>query len=195
MVNIYKKIKTAYKRREFKNLAIIESDLLIKHCSNCYADFPGNIKIGNHCEIAGSLISQDDGRITIGDCTMIRENSIIGSICNITIGSYVIISNNIHIYDNNNHPTDPAARKEMCKQDFHGDCWRWKYSEYAPVVIKDNVWIGERSTILKGVTIGEGAIVASNSVVTKDVPPYSIVAGNPAKVVKKIDPEKDKFVF
>ena len=190
ILGIYCKLKTAYKLHRFRKLAVTGSDFQVKHCSNCYADSPGKIKIGNHCEIAGSLISQDDGRITIGDCTMIRENSIIGSICNVTIGSYVIISNNIHIYDNNNHPTDPSIRKEMCKQDFHGDCWRWKYSAFSPVVIQDNVFIGERSTILKGVTIGEGAIVASNSVVTKDVPPYTIVAGNPAKVVKKIWPCK-----
>ena len=54
-------------------------------------------------------------------------------------------------------------------------------------MIEDNVWIGERSTILKGVHIGKGSIVASNSVVVKDVPPYSIVAGNPAKIVKMLE--------
>ena len=57
----------------------------------------------------------------------------------------------------------------------------------APIVIEDNVWIGEYSAVLKGVTIGEGAIVASHSGVTKDVPSYSIVAGNPAQVVKKLE--------
>ena len=55
-----------------------------------------------------------------------------------------------------------------------------------PVVIEDNVWIGEYATVLKGVTVGRGSIVASHSVVTKDVEPYSIVAGNPAKKVKEL---------
>lgn len=54
-----------------------------------------------------------------------------------------------------------------------------------PVVIGDNVWIGDKSTILPGITIGEGAVVAANAVVTKDVPAYSVAAGNPAKIVKQ----------
>ena len=69
---------------------------------------------------------------------------------------------------------------------FDGDAWKWKYADSAPIVIEDNVWIGEYSAILKGVTIGTGSIVASHAVVTKDVPPYTIVAGNPARVVKEI---------
>ena len=105
----------------------------------------------------------------------------------IYIGNYVIISNHVTIYDNNNHPTEPLKRKQMCIDGFYGEAWSWVHSDHRPVVIEDNVWIGEYSTILKGVTIGRGSIVGCHSVVTKDVPPYSIVAGNPAKVVKKIE--------
>ena len=60
-----------------------------------------------------------------------------------------------------------------------------------PIVIKDKAWIGFNSIILKGVTIGEGAIVGAGSVVTKDVPPYTIVAGNPARIVREI-PENER---
>ena len=77
-------------------------------------------------------------------------------------------------------------RWQMCLDGFEGDAWRWVHSESAPIVIEDNVWIGEYATILKGVTIGKGAVVASHAVVTKDVPPYTIVAGNPARVVKEL---------
>ena len=55
-----------------------------------------------------------------------------------------------------------------------------------PVIIQDNVWIGEKATILPGVTIGEGAIIGANSVVTKDVPAKSLVVGCPAKIVKTL---------
>lgn len=55
----------------------------------------------------------------------------------------------------------------------------------APITICDGVWIGARATVLPGVTIGEGAVVAANAVVTKDVPPWVIVGGNPAKIIKK----------
>ena len=54
-----------------------------------------------------------------------------------------------------------------------------------PVIIGNNVWIGDKATVLPNVTIGDGAVIAANAVVTKDVPPYSIVAGNPAKVIKQ----------
>lgn len=102
----------------------------------------------------------------------------------IIIGSHVIISNHVSIYDNNNHPTDPEIRKQMCESGFYSEMWDWVHSEHKPVVIEDNVWIGEYATILKGVTVGKGSIVASHSVVTKDVEPYTIVAGNPARKVK-----------
>lgn len=157
--------------------------------SECRSDNPGTIKIGNNCRIFGSIISQDNGRISIGDNTCIYYRSHIGSVNSITIGKCVIISNHVNIYDNNNHPTSPIIRKKMSLGGFDGDPWRWKHSANAPVVIEDNVWIGEYSAILKGVTIGEGSIVASHAVVTKDVPPYSIVAGNPAVVVRKLDYE------
>lgn len=55
-----------------------------------------------------------------------------------------------------------------------------------PVIIGNNVWIGDKATILPGVTIGDGSVIAANAVVTKDVPPYSVVGGNPAIVLKLV---------
>ena len=54
------------------------------------------------------------------------------------------------------------------------------------VVIGENVWIGDKATILPGVSIGDGAVIGANAVVTKDVPPYSVVVGNPAKIINKV---------
>jgi acetyltransferase-like isoleucine patch superfamily enzyme len=62
----------------------------------------------------------------------------------------------------------------------------WKNIKMADIIIEDKVWIGFNVIILKGVKIGEGAVIGAGSVVTKDVPPYHIVAGNPAKIIKKI---------
>ena len=105
----------------------------------------------------------------------------------IQIGDHCIISNHVHIYDHNSHPTDPQARLRMLESGFYGELWDWKNSESKPIAIESNVWIGFNAVVLKGVRIGEGSIVAACAVVTRDVPPYSVVAGNPARVVKSLE--------
>lgn len=147
------------------------------------------IRIGNNSMLKGSLFVSSNGRIEIGDHFYLGQKSLIGSERSIRIGNCVIISNDVRIYDNNNHPTSPKARENMSLNGFSNDNWAWHHAESAPVVIEDNVWVGQYCTILKGVTIGKGSIVATRSVVTKDVPPYTIVAGNPAKVVKQLEKE------
>lgn len=188
--NVENNIRRKICCRKFRKYSELGDNFDVGPHADCHSDTPGSIKIGNNCRIYGRVISQDNGKLSIGDNTCIYNRSYIGSINSITIGSCVIISNHVHIFDNNNHPTSPKVREEMCKNGFDGDAWRWKHSANAPIVIEDNVWIGEYSAILKGVTIGKGSIVASHSVVCKDVPPYSVVAGNPAVVVKKLDHEE-----
>ncbi|ARG97006.1 CatB-related O-acetyltransferase [Legionella micdadei] len=97
------------------------------------------------------------------------------------IGDYVCIAAEaiIMLGGNHNHRMD-----WFCLYPF-ADYYAQSYEGRGDTVIKDGVWLGMRSIIMPGVTIGEGAIVAANSVVTKDVEPYSIVAGSPAKLVKK----------
>ncbi len=148
---------------------------------------PERIKIGDDSLVMGNMYVFTNGSIEIGDHFYLGQNSMIGSEKSIKIGRCVIISNDVRIYDNNNHPTSPKARENMSLNGYSNDNWAWHHSASAPVVIGDNVWIGQYSTILKGVTIGKGSIVATRAVVTKDVPPYTIVAGNPAKVVKQIE--------
>ncbi|NHZ84495.1 MAG: acyltransferase [Planctomycetia bacterium] len=146
-----------------------------------------NISIGSNCSLHGALICSKNGKLSIGDFTTIRFKSIVGSEYSITIGNYVIISNNVTIFDNNNHPLSPLKRREMSESGFNSDLWDWKHSKTSGVIIEDSVWIGQNASILKGVTIGKGSVIAMNAVVTKSVPPFTIVAGNPARSVKKID--------
>ncbi|MDD8044110.1 MAG: acyltransferase [Verrucomicrobiota bacterium] len=144
----------------------------------------GKISISDNCEINGVLIAKERGQISIGKYTTIRYGTKVLSVNRIQIGNCVIISNNVTIYDNNTHPVDPEIREKMSRSGFYGDLWEPKHSSSAPIIIDDNVWIGERANILKGVKIGRGAIVGMASTVTSDVPEYSIVAGNPARIVK-----------
>lgn len=187
IIAIPQKMKTAYKRKKFHRYAQVGNNLALCAHSNCDAEKQGLIRIGDACEIRGRLESQGDGRIEIGHHTGIYDRSVIGSVNSIRIGNCVMISNHVHIYDNNNHPISPSLRHEMSMQGLRGEQWRWTHSESAPVIIEDDVWIGEYALILKGVTIGKGAVVAAHAVVTKDVPPMTVVAGNPARVVKEIE--------
>lgn len=194
--NLLKQIKIAYKRKMFLNNAVIGKNLGISASSLCVSPSKGQIVIGDNCDLPDCrLYAIGGGHIKIGNYTTIRYNSKISAANEVTIGDYVIISNNVRIYDHNSHPTDPEIRKEMCFTGFYGDAWSPIKSDNKPVIIDDNVWIGEFSTILKGVHIGRGSIVASNSVVVKDVPPYSIVAGNPAKVVKRLEGHSDEKIY
>lgn len=179
-------MKRSSKRRAFEKYASIGNNLDLSHTADCAADHPGCIVIGDNCRIRCRMESQDNGKISIGNHTCIYEHTVLGSVDSIQIGNFVVISNHVHIYDNNNHPTDPAIRHQMCMNGFDGDSWRWAQAASSPVVIEDDVWIGEYAAVMKGVTIGKGSIVAAHAVVTKDVPPYTIVAGNPAKVVKEL---------
>lgn len=152
------------------------------------------------------LTSLKSGSVIIGDKSIIKSRicfdgpnaslsigsrSYIGSstlICyqNIKIGDDVIISWGSTIVDHDSHSLDWEHRKNDV-QDWKLGHKNWDCVQVAPVVIKDRVWIGFGASVLKGVTIEEGAVVAANAVVTKDVPAYTVVAGNPAKVVKTIN--------
>lgn len=133
------------------------------------------------------------GVYALGGSILIGENAYIGSSdimssCSIVVGKNVIISDDCIIMDNNNHPTSMKQREIMSEcHNFFCDLWHWKHATSKPVIIEDNVWIGKRAIILKGVTIGKGSIVAIGAVVTKDVRPGTIVGGNPATELKVIN--------
>ena len=105
----------------------------------------------------------------------------------IEIGSYCLISWNVGIADSDFHPIDPAQRRQdaLALAPYYNERPPRPPIRTAPVRIKDNVWIGMNAVILKGVTIGENSVVAAGSVVSKSVAPNTVVAGNPAIVVKQ----------
>jgi len=152
------------------------------------------IKIGKYSRIRGTLIILPyGGKITIGENCFVGMNSKIWSGDSIEIGNNVLISHLVNIVDTNSHEVDHLERAQGYKKLFTEGHPKEKGSiETAPIVIQDYAWISFGVSILKGVTIGEGAIVAAGSVVIKDVPPYTLVAGNPAKVKKELKPENAK---
>lgn len=154
------------------------------------------VEIGENSMLACQLIfEKNSGKISIGDRTYIAGKTSLISIDSIEIGNDVIISWGCTIYDHNSHSIYWDERKDDTMQSIvdlkeNGNFIQnknWNVVKSKPIKIGDKAWIGFDCVILKGVTIGEGAVIGARSVVTKDVPPYSVVAGNPAKVLKYID--------
>lgn len=143
-----------------------------------------DIMVGPHSKISGILASENHGKIVLGKYFYMREQSMIGAVQSVTVGDWAIISDYAVIMDNNNHPVNPDDRRMKSLTEKGSDLRKWKHSKALPVVIGPNVWVGSFARVCKGVTIGENSIVAANAVVTKDVPPNCIVAGNPARIVK-----------
>ena len=116
-------------------------------------------------------------KIMIGDHCSIGEYNHITAVNNIIIGNGLLTGRRVLI-SNNNHG-------EFTMKDLKIRPDERKITSKGDLVIEDNVWIGEGASILGHVRIGEGAVIAANSVVTKDVPPYTMVAGVPARIIKK----------
>jgi len=194
ILSLYKKLKIAILTRRIKKYAVCSNDVVFYSTARCTntGDIQ-NVKIGKHCYIGSNLVALFGGKISIGDNVYIGPNSTVYCKENVSIGNEVIIANNVVIMDNNNHPVSPAKRREMSLADdyINSELWGWRDAKSAKVTICDNVWIGRDVRIMKGVTIGEGSVVALGSIVTHDVPPYTVVAGNPARVVKKLDDIND----
>lgn len=141
------------------------------------------ISIGDHCRFHDYIYLTVWGENKQDVVISIGKNCNFGAFNNITGTNYIEIGNNcltgkwVTISDNNHGSTEievldtPPIKRTICSK--------------GPIIIGDNVWIGEKTTILSGVTIGKGAVIGANSVVTRDVPPYAVVAGNPAKIIKR----------
>ncbi|CAM3389082.1 acyltransferase [Aequorivita lipolytica] len=143
-----------------------------------------DIILGDKSRVHCILVSQHSGKIIFHENVQIGYSSFIGSVNHIEIQEGTVISNNVTIVDNNNHSVNPEDRIKMQNSPWNSNFRKWRYSVSSPIKIEKNVWIGQYARINKGVTIGFNSIVAANTVVTKDVPPNSIIAGNPGRIVK-----------
>jgi acetyltransferase-like isoleucine patch superfamily enzyme len=146
----------------------------------------GNLRItlGARVQLNGEqvwLAAGDGGAKTleIGDDSGVghRTEFIVGS--SIKIGRHVMIANRVSLLGFDGHPLDPYARARHEPPGADG---------IGPITVKDYAWIGSDSTIVKGVTIGRGAVVAARSVVKANVPDLTVVSGNPARPVWKVEP-------
>lgn len=145
----------------------------------------GDLYVGDRVTLDGKSTIAFAARFTerptlrIGSRTLISHNCLFTIAQEVSIGSDCMIASDAFIFDSSGHPADPAARLAKLPP---------APEEIRPVRIGNNVWIGRRATIFPGVTVGEGSVVSAGAVVTSDVPPYTLVAGNPARKVASLTP-------
>lgn len=152
-----------------------------------YIHFGPNITLGRNCRF-DVLGEHSSPILTFGENVNVGDNVRISCIEGIEIGNNVLIGSQVLIIDNThgkysgNHQDSPFTAPNS------------RYLFSSPINIGNNVWIGERVVIQKGISIGSGAIIAANSVVTKNVPPNSIVGGVPCKIIKQYDTKMKKWL-
>lgn len=153
------------------------------------------VSIGPKTLIGAKIVLEKAGAtVKIGNGVYIGASSIICA-NQIVFGNNILVAWGAVFYDHDSHSLDFKLRQKDIEDVYaafesHSGNFlatkNWDVVNSKPIVIHDNVWIGMNALILKGVTIGEGAIVAAGSVVTKDVPPFTVVGGNPAVVIKNL---------
>ncbi|MDO5526467.1 MAG: acyltransferase [Prevotella sp.] len=154
---------------------------VLRHEKDALLKLSGNLVLRGEIHIESKSVLKIDGFFQVfpGASIHVMQNALV------EIGSG-FINKNAEIFASSKiiigHNAAFGCDVVICDYDYHNIDINTPKSK--PIVIKDNVWIGRRAMILKGVTIGEGAVIAAGSVVTKDVPPHTLVAGNPAKVIK-----------
>lgn len=173
IIRIIERAYLNWKSKQLPPFVILNGNNLFPHdviIRSFGKDF--EIKLEKGARVFPHTILQGKGKLFIGSRSYINSYSVIGCNQSITIGENVMIANHVSIRDTD-HRFDKLD-KPMIDQGI----------TTAPIVIEDDVWIGHGAVITKGVKIGKGAIVGANAVVTKDVAPYDIVGGIPAKKIK-----------
>ncbi|MGI6212474.1 MAG: acyltransferase [Anaerovoracaceae bacterium] len=129
-------------------------------------------RIGEGSYVGQGLHGAALDRVTIGNDVLINNNALLMARGGITIEDHVMIAADASIITNNHDPYD--RRVLPCR----------------PVLIKEGAWIGAHAIVLPGVSVGRYAIAGAGSIVTKDIPDYGVAVGNPARVIRTLDPEK-----
>ena len=141
----------------------------VGRCATVIAASDAKVRLSVWPQAAG------EGRIDIGDYCLLCPGVRVSAACAATIGDNCMLANGVYVTDS----------------DWHDIYNRLAMGQAEAVVIGDNVWLGDGVTVCKGVTVGDNSIVGAGSVVVKDIPPNSVAAGNPAKVVKTLDAAGD----
>jgi acetyltransferase-like isoleucine patch superfamily enzyme len=146
---------------------------------------PGALVVGENGKLFGRMnFLGAHGRIRIGEHCFLGENSVLWCASEIQIGNRCLISHGVNIHDTDSHPLEMGDRaRQITEVGSHCD---FRKIQSGNTYLEDDVWIGFNAIILKGVRIGRGSIVGAGAVVTRTMPAFSLIAGNPAKVIRAV---------
>ena len=180
-------VNLKYRRR----VAEIDSGCLLLQTASLLPLSPEtpSIVVAGSTVIRGELMTfAHGGYLELGSFCIVGEGTRIWAAKRISIGNRVLISHGVNIFDSHTHPLDAHERHLQFKAIIsEGHPKQIDLGESA-VTIEDDVLICAGAVVLRGVTIGRGAVIAAGAVVTKNVEPFSVVAGNPARVIRQLDP-------
>lgn len=147
------------------------------------------IEIGDTCCIRGTLMLYRPGsRIFLGNNIYIGPGTLFECVEEIRLGNDILVSMNCNVIDTNSHSLHSRERMDDTIDWQRGLAHKnWEVVKSKKVIIEDKCWLGLRSIVMKGVTLSEGTVVGAGSVITKSTEPFSIMAGNPAVLVRKGD--------
>lgn len=189
LVKAFRLIKNTLKQKRIRKLVSMGPGSIVSGVVD-KRGVDSKMSIGENCLIAGKLITEtNESKIIIGNNVYVGGETIIDCTLEVSIEDNVLISYQCVFADSDNHSTKLSIRKNDLS-DWKNKYHDWNTTKRSPLRVCQGAWIGMRTIVLKGVTIGEGAIVGAGSVVTKDVPPFTIAAGNPAKIIRKLTDEE-----
>ena len=189
----YEFLKERQRQDNFRRMATLASTAVIGTegiIENFFGD-PYAVAVGENSYLRGRLITYGHGgRISIGDWCYIGARSEIWSMNSIAIGDRVLIAHDVNIHDGDAHSKNIGERHKHYRYILEGGHPRsWEDMpgiQSAPIIIEDDAWISFGVTILKGVRIGKGSIIAAGSVVTQDVPPGALYKCQVTPIIESI---------
>jgi lipopolysaccharide O-acetyltransferase len=181
-ISLFKSI--IYTKMTFKNARLIRYPSVVR--GKKFIKVGDGFTTGYNCRIDAMQVGQTPPKLSIGKNVQLNDNVHIACVANIIIADDVLIASRVFITDHN-HGSFPHEL-ELDLAPAHRKITSQK------VIIDSKVWLGEGVVVLPGVHIGKNAIVGANAVVTKSVPENTIVAGNPARIIKTYDTETKSWV-
>jgi len=156
--------------------------------TRCRSELPVGVRVGRGASLCDGTVLDigPRGVVSLGEYALVTSARIVCDAA-VEIGAYALISWDVVLMDTYRVPLDPAERGRLAVRSPVARRGAEDAIPALPVRSGRNSWIGFGACVLPGVTIGEGSIVGARSVVTEDVPPYAVVAGNPARLVRRLD--------